>query len=197
MHFLRTALAHAGKTQRRMVGASIGTLFVPDSVDNARAQSEESPMEAMNIGEAAKASGVSPKMIRHYEVVGLVPVPKRTESGYRQYDDNEVHTLRFIRQARDLGFSIHEIGELLSLWHNRKRPSRLVKALAEVHIQALEQKAQELLAMKATLEHLVHCCHGDERPDCPILDVLASNEPLAAVGGKSHTLTGRRRKVAA
>ena len=154
-------------------------------------------MEAMNIGEAAKASGVSAKMIRHYEVVGLVPVPKRTESGYRQYNDNEVHTLRFIRQARDLGFSIHEIGELLSLWHNRKRPSRLVKALAQVHIQALEQKAQELLAMKATLEHLVHCCHGDERPDCPILDVLASNEPPAASGGKGHTLTGRRKKVAA
>ncbi len=154
-------------------------------------------METMNIGEAAKASGVSAKMIRHYEVVGLVPVPKRTESGYRQYNDNEVHTLRFIRQARDLGFSIHEIGELLSLWHNRKRPSRLVKALAQAHIQALEQKAQELLAMKATLEHLVHCCHGDERPDCPILDVLASNEPPAASGGNGHTLTSRRKKVAA
>jgi Cu(I)-responsive transcriptional regulator len=154
-------------------------------------------MEAMNIGEAAKASGVSAKMIRHYEGVGLVPVPKRTESGYRQYSDSEVHTLRFIRQARDLGFSIYEIGELLSLWHNRKRPSRLVKALAEVHIQALEQKAQELLAMKNTLEHLVHCCHGDERPDCPILDVLASNEPLAAGRGNGHTLTGRRKKVSA
>jgi len=154
-------------------------------------------MDAMNIGEAAKASGVSAKMIRHYEVVGLVPVPKRTESGYRQYNDSEVHTLRFIRQARDLGFSIHEIGELLSLWHNRKRPSRLVKALAEVHIQALEQKTQELLTMKNTLEHLVHSCHGDERPDCPILDVLASNEPLVAGRGNGHALTGRRKKPAA
>lgn len=150
-------------------------------------------MEAMNIGQAAEASGVSAKMIRHYEVVGLVPAPKRTESGYRQYNDSEVHTLRFIRQVRDLGFSIHEIGELLSLWHNRRRPSRLVKALAEVHIQALEQKAQELLTMKATLEHLVHCCHGDERPDCPILDVLASNAPPVAGRSKSPTLPGGRR----
>ena len=151
-------------------------------------------MEAMNIGQAAAASGVSAKMIRHYEVVELMPAPKRTESGYRQYNDTEVHTLRFIRQARDLGFSIQEIGELLSLWHNRKRPSRLVKAMAEVHIQALEQKAQELLAMKSTLEHLVHCCHGDDRPECPILDVLASNEPVAA--GRSRARTGVRRSVA-
>ena len=152
-------------------------------------------MEAMNIGQAATASGVSAKMIRHYEVVGLLRAPKRTESGYRQYNDTEVHTLRFIRQARDLGFSIHEIGELLSLWQNRKRPSRLVKAMAEAHIQALEMKAQELLAMKSTLEHLVHCCHGDDRPECPILDVLASNEPVAA--GRSRARTDVRRKAVA
>jgi len=152
-------------------------------------------MEAMNIGQAAKASGVSAKMIRHYEEVGLVPAPQRTESGYRQYNDSEVHTLRFIRQARDLGFSIHEIGELLSLWRNRKRPSRLVKAMAEVHIRALEQKAQELLAMKSTLEHLVHCCHGDERPECPILETLASNMPAAAARSKGHALP-QGRKVA-
>ena len=131
-------------------------------------------MDALNIGEAAKASGVSAKMVRHYEAVGLVPAPARTDAGYRQYTASEVHTLRFIRQARDLGFSIHEIGELLSLWHDRKRPSRLVKALAQAHIEALEHKAQELLAMKATLQNLVQCCHGDERPDCPILDNLAS-----------------------
>jgi Cu(I)-responsive transcriptional regulator len=155
-------------------------------------QSEEELMDAMNIGEAAKASGVSAKMIRHYEVVGLVPVPKRTSAGYRQYDDGEVHTLRFIRQARDLGFSIHEIGELLSLWRNRKRPSRLVKSLAEAHIEALEQKVQELLAMKATLEHLVHCCHGDERPECPILETLASDEPVAVQRSKGSSLVPRR-----
>jgi len=129
----------------------------------------------LNIGEAAKASGVSAKMIRHYEEVGLVPAAARTDAGYRQYGDAEVHTLRFIRHARDLGFSIAEIGELLGLWHDRKRPSRQVKALAQAHIAELERKAQELLAMKATLEHLVHCCHGDDRPDCPILENLAND----------------------
>ena len=152
-------------------------------------------MEAMNIGQAATASGVSAKMIRHYEIVGLLPAPKRTDSGYRQYNDAEVHTLRFVRQARDLGFSIHEIGELLSLWHNRKRPSRLVKAMAEVHIQALEQKAKELLAMKSTLEHLVHCCHGDDRPECPILEGLASNEPVTAARIRARSSV-RRKAVA-
>ena len=131
------------------------------------------PMQPMNIGEAAKASGVSAKMIRHYEEVGLMPPARRTEAGYRLYGDSEVHTLRFIRQSRDLGFSIAQIGELVGLWQNRRRPSRMVKALAEAHVQELERKVQELMAMKATLEHLVHCCHGDERPDCPILESLA------------------------
>lgn len=134
-------------------------------------------MPAMNIGQAAKASGISAKMIRHYEELGLLPAPARTDAGYRQYGDAELHTLRFIRQARDLGFSLHDIGELLSLWHNRQRPSRLVKELAQAHIQALEQKARELLAMKNTLQHLVHGCHGDDRPDCPILDLLAHEGP--------------------
>jgi len=136
----------------------------------------------MNIGEAAKASGVSAKMIRHYEDVGLIPAAARTDAGYRQYGDAGVHTLRFVRHARDLGFSIAEIGELVGLWHNRGRPSRQVKALAQAHIQELEQKAQELLAMKATLEHLVNRCHGDDRPDCPILETLASNVPAAVPG---------------
>ena len=134
-------------------------------------------MRSLNIGEAAKASGVSAKMIRHYEEVGLMPPARRSESGYRLYSDAEVHTLRFIRHARDLGFSIAQIGELVGLWQNRRRPSRLVKSLAEAHVRELERKVQELLAMKATLEHLVHCCHGDERPDCPILDTLASPAP--------------------
>ena len=130
-------------------------------------------MHAMNIGQAATASGVSAKMIRHYEEVGLFPEPGRTDAGYRQYNEKEVHTLRFIRQARDLGFSIPQIGELVGLWQNRRRPSRQVKALAEAHIQELQQKAQDLLAMKATLEHLVQCCRGDDRPECPILENLA------------------------
>lgn len=132
-------------------------------------------MTAMNIGQASKASGVSAKMIRHYEGVGLVPPAARTDAGYRQYELGDVHTLRFVRRARDLGFSIAEIRELVGLWHNRKRPSRRVKALAQAHIRELEQKAEALLAMKATLEYLVAGCHGDERPECPILDTLAGH----------------------
>ena len=128
----------------------------------------------MNIGEAASTSGVSAKMIRHYEELGLLPEARRTESGYRQYEQADVHTLRFIRHSRDLGFSLSEIAELVSLWQNRRRPSRQVKALAEAHIKELERKAAEILAMKSALEHLVHCCHGDDRPECPILDGLAA-----------------------
>ena len=112
-----------------------------------------------------------------------MPAVARTEAGYRQYSARDVHTLRFIRRARDLGFSIAEIGQLVGLWQDRRRPSRSVKALAESHIRELEQKAAHLLAMKATLEHLVHCCHGDERPECPILETLADeggDEPAAA-----------------
>jgi MerR family copper efflux transcriptional regulator len=127
----------------------------------------------MNIGEAARASGVSAKMIRHYEDVGLLPRPARSEAGYRVYRETDVHTLRFVRHARDLGFSIRQIGELLALWHDRSRPSRQVKALALAHVRELDAKVAELQAMKATLEHLAHCCHGDDRPDCPILDTLA------------------------
>lgn len=133
----------------------------------------------MNIGEAAKASGVSAKMIRHYEGVGLFPQALRTDAGYRQYGDREVNTLRFIRQSRALGFSIEQIRELLGLWQNRRRPSRQVKALAQAHLQELEQKVLELQQMKTALEHLVHCCHGDDRPECPILDSLAGGSAIA------------------
>ena len=127
----------------------------------------------MNIGDAAKATGVSAKMIRHYESLNLFPQARRTEAGYRVYDDREIATLRFIRQSRDLGFSVEQIRLLLDLWQNRRRPSRQVKALAEAHVAELEHKLQELQGMKATLEHLVHCCAGDDRPDCPIIDRLA------------------------
>ena len=153
-------------------------------------------MAAMNIGEASKASGVSAKMIRHYELVGLVPAAARTDSGYRQYGDNDVHTLRFVRQARDLGFSIAEIGELVALWRDRRRPSRQVKALAEAYIQELQQKAQALLAMKATLEHLASCCHGDERPECPILESL-SNGSAGVEASEGFTERRPRGEVAA
>jgi Cu(I)-responsive transcriptional regulator len=146
---------------------------------------------SMNIGEAAKASGVSAKMIRHYESVGLFPEAARTESGYRQYTDKEVSTLRFVRQSRDLGFSIEQIRALLGLWQDRKRPSRQVRALAQAHIEDLDEKLKELQSMKATLEHLVHCCHGDDRPDCPIIDSLAQEPP------EELTRNGRRNSGAA
>ena len=140
----------------------------------------------LNIGQAARASGVTAKMIRHYEELGLLPAAQRTESGYRQYEQNDVHTLRFIRHARDLGFSLTEIAELMSLWQNRRRPSRQVKALAEAHIKELEQKAAELLAMKSALEHLVHCCHGDDRPECPILDGLAGDDTVSSAASATQ-----------
>ena len=127
-----------------------------------------------NIGEAARRSGVSAKMVRHYESLGLLPTVQRTESGYRQYGEAEVHTLRFIRRARDLGFSMDEIGQLLKLWQNRRRSSAEVRRIASRHIEDLSRKLAEMEAMRRTLQHLVHCCHGDERPDCPILDELSA-----------------------
>ena len=126
-----------------------------------------------NIGEAARRSGVSAKMIRHYESLRLLKTPRRTESGYRLYDENEVHTLRFIRRSRDLGFSMKEIQQLLGLWQNRRRASSDVRRIAQEHIRDLDAKIEELQAMRRTLEQLVHTCHGDHRPDCPILEDLA------------------------
>jgi len=128
---------------------------------------------SMNIGEAAARSGVSTKMVRHYESLGLLPRVARTEAGYRQYGNNEVHTLRFIRRARDLGFSMAEIGELLKLWSNRRRASSDVRRIAERHVADLERRIAEMTSMKRTLAHLIHGCHGDERPECPILDELS------------------------
>lgn len=130
-----------------------------------------------NIGQAAKASGISTKMIRHYEKVGLLPAASRTFAGYRTYNHQDVHMLRFIRHARDMGFSIKQISDLLSLWRDKNRSSSKVKSLASEHIKTLDQKIQELNNMKAALMRLVSCCHGDERPDCPILDELAMDKP--------------------
>jgi MerR family copper efflux transcriptional regulator len=127
----------------------------------------------MNIGEAAALSGVSAKMVRHYEALGLLPRVARTDAGYRQYGEPEVHTLRFIRRARDLGFSMAEIAELLKLWQNRRRASADVRRIAERHVADLERRIAEMTSMKRTLQHLVHGCHGDERPQCPILEELA------------------------
>ncbi len=124
------------------------------------------------IGEAAQRSGVSARMVRHYEGLGLLPAVARTENGYRQYDDADIHTLRFIKRSRDLGFSMEEISELVGLWHNRRRASASVKRIAEKHLGELEQRIADMQSMRNTLAHLVHCCHGDARPDCPILDDL-------------------------
>ena len=123
----------------------------------------------MVIGEAARASGVSAKMVRYYESIGLVPAAVRTEGGYRTYGIREVETLRFIRRARDLGLSMDRIKRLVSLWHDRDRPSREVKRIAQAHVSELRTRIAELSAMCATLEGLADACHGDQRPECPIL----------------------------
>lgn len=124
----------------------------------------------MNIGEAAAASGVSAKMIRYYEETGLIPPAGRTGAGYRTYGPKEVQVLRFVRRARDLGFPMEKVADLLALWRDRDRASADVKRLAEDQITALDARIREMEAMRATLAHLVHACAGNERPDCPILD---------------------------
>ena len=127
----------------------------------------------MNIGDTARVAGVSAKMIRHYEAHGLTPRAGRTQSGYRVYDAGDVHVLRFIRRARDLGFSMNEIKTLLGLWNNRRRASGDVKRLATKHVADLDTKIAAMQAMRRTLMGLAESCHGDGRPDCPILDDLA------------------------
>ena len=124
---------------------------------------------------AARASGVSAKMVRHYESLGLLGAVARTDAGYRQYTPADVHTLRFIKRARDLGFSMAEIAELVSLWHDRRRASADVKRIAQTHVAELEKRIQAMQDMRRTLQNLLHHCHGDERPDCPILDDLAGH----------------------
>jgi Cu(I)-responsive transcriptional regulator len=127
----------------------------------------------VNIGSAAEQSGVSAKMIRHYESLGLLGKVRRTDNGYRQYSQTEVHVLRFIKRARNLGFSMPEIAELVSLWNNRRRTSASVKRIAQKHADELAQRVAALQEMQRTLTYLIHGCHGDSRPDCPILDELA------------------------
>ena len=133
----------------------------------------------MRIGEVAAASGISERMIRHYEKIGLMPVALRRESGYRDYGARDVHTLRFIGRARDLGFSIDEIRKLLELWHDRTRASADVKAVALARAAELKRKERELHEMRRSLEHLAACCHGDDRPECPIIDDLETGDPMA------------------
>lgn len=138
--------------------------------------------QTVSIGQAARASGVSAKMVRHYEALGLLRPVARTEGGYRQYTAADVHTLRFIKRARDLGFAMAEIAELLSLWHDRQRASADVKRIAQAHVADLEKRIAALQDMRHTLQNLLRHCHGDARPDCPILDSLAG-QPAGGAGG--------------
>jgi MerR family copper efflux transcriptional regulator len=127
----------------------------------------------MNIGQAANASGVTAKMIRYYESIGLIVQANRTDAGYRQYTDSEVQTLRFIKRSRDLGFSVERIKTLLALWEDRTRKSSDVKRLAHQYIEELEQDIAKLQSIRDQVQRLADCCHGDGRPDCPIIDDLS------------------------
>jgi Cu(I)-responsive transcriptional regulator len=127
----------------------------------------------MNIGQAATASGISAKMVRHYESLGLLPAVTRSDNGYRRYTEIEVNTLRFIKRARGLGFSMAEIGELVGLWQDRGRASEQVKRIAQQHVDALGERIAAMQTMQRTLQDLLQHCHGDDRPECPILDDLA------------------------
>ncbi len=128
----------------------------------------------VNIGEAAKRSGVNAKLIRHYESIGIVPKAGRSDSGYRTYSEADIHILSFVKRSRNLGFSMKEIKKLVGLWRNKSRASSDVKSLAVKHIEDMEQKISELEAMVQTLRHLAKTCHGDGRPDCPILNDLGN-----------------------
>ena len=134
----------------------------------------------MNIGKAFKASGVNQKMIRYYESIGLLEDVGRSANGYRTYTPNDIHTLAFIRRARHLGFSIEQIQALMTLWREKERSSAEVKAIAQGHVAALQTKIEELASMQRTLEHLVSCCAGDDRPDCPIIDDLSASQEAPA-----------------
>lgn len=126
----------------------------------------------MNIGEVSKLADVNSKMVRRYEELGIIPKAGRTDSGYRQYSQNDVHVLRFVKRARELGFSMKDIKQLVSLWKNKTRSSAQVKNIATKHIDELQKKLEEIQSMLSTLNHLVKNCHGDQRPDCPILEGL-------------------------
>ena len=138
----------------------------------------------MNIGQAAKVSGISAKMIRYYEQIGLIPAAGRSNAGYRSYSDNDVERLKFIKRSRELGFSVAEITDLLDLWNNRNRQSADVKQLAQAHIHKLEERIRDLQQMAQTLQTLVDCCAGDHRPDCPILEGL--KEPSKEIKDIHH-----------
>ncbi len=144
----------------------------------------------MNIGQAAENTGVSAKMIRYYESIALLPDPKRSASGYREYGDVDLHRLRFVRRSRDFGFSMEQIAKLLKLWE-QKRPSHDVKEIALTHVAELDEKIQHLTELRNTLKHLADCCHGDHRPECPILQSL-SGKPQTATRSQAIPPTTSR-----
>jgi MerR family copper efflux transcriptional regulator len=145
----------------------------------------------LNIGQASEASGISAKMIRYYETSGLVPKAGRTEGGYRDYGPSDVHRLRFIRRARDLGFSFDQVRELLKLWSDQKRSRADVRAVALEHIVELEVRAKQLNEMLTTLRHLVRACEGNKRPNCPILSELEADEPAACAATSAKKMRNR------
>lgn len=152
--------------------------------------------EGMNIGEAAKATGLSAKMIRYYEDTGLIGPVARTEAGYRLYSPRDIHTLGFIKRSRDMGFSVERIGELLQLWQDRSRHSADVKRMAMEHVQVLQQRIAELQDMVQTVKALADCCAGDDRPDCPILRDIETGVPMHgdALPTTFGSASGTRRK---
>lgn len=151
----------------------------------------------MKIGEASKASKVSAKMIRYYEQIGLIPPADRTESGYRAYTQTDVHRLYFIRRARDLGFSVTEIIDLLGLWNDKSRQSADVKRLAQKHIAELELRMEEMQQMAKTLKTLIRSCAGDHRPDCPILEELQQPDDGPTETAKRTGAVARRKTAGA
>jgi Cu(I)-responsive transcriptional regulator len=145
-------------------------------------------MQAMQIGDAAEASGISAKMIRYYEEIGLIPLPKRRDSGYRIYEDSDVHRLRFVQRARELGFPVERIRELLQLWNDHRRPSREVKRVALEHIADMNEQIRRMRELVGTLKHFADACEGDSRPHCPILDELAGNGAGAREKPQRHRM---------
>jgi MerR family transcriptional regulator, copper efflux regulator len=141
----------------------------------------------VNIGMAAELSGISAKMIRYYESVGLLKAARRIASGYRDYSDQDIAILKFVQRARALGFPVKDIGDLLALWQRRSRSSASVKSIASHHIEDINRRIAELQTIKATLSKLVDCCHGDERPECPILDDLANGSVAPAEPARART----------
>lgn len=179
----------APTTQRRPQAAGprpVAARAKPPAAAVATATASAAAASPVPIGTAAARAGVSQRMVRHYEALGLLRGVARTDGGYRQYGEGDIHTLRFIRRARDLGFSMEEIATLLGLWQDQRRASREVKRIAQAHIDDLGRRIESMQAMQRSLQQLVGCCQGDGRPDCPILDDLAG-----AVGDDPETGAGK------